>query len=412
MKQRGSIFILALILLASITSILAFTVAAQQVSSKASINRIEARRARLMAESGVQRGIAEIALITQIGEVDQSGTWYTLGNQGADNFIVGRDSFRLQIVDAGSLINLNTVPQVNLQNFGLTQGQIDSLLDWREAGSAARVDGAKDDYYNALPKPYNVRAGRMESVDELLLIKDWLPTTVFDLPTNVSTTTNSNPAPTEPLYELATVDSYSPNTTATGQALTNLNTVTAVQLTQAGITQAVATAIIARRTGLGRYTTMAQVLATPGLNDRLIGILLDRFTISTLPRIEGKINLNTAGQDVLGTIPAFTSDIVQALISRQTTGLTSLSQALQVPGLTARILGPIAEQVTVGSDTFVIRSQGRAGQSIVALETVVRIQNGTVIVIKTRETPQPDMKTLWKWPDTTNNDVVLMEVAG
>lgn len=399
-------FILALIVLTAATTILALTVASQRVSSKAAINRMEARRARMMAESGVQRGIAELILITQPGLVDQNQTWFTLGNKGEDEFQVGGESFRMQIVDAGSLLNLNTVTELQLQNLNLTQAQVDSLLDWREPGETPRAEGAKNDYYNSLDKPYNARLGRLESLDEVLLVKDWIPDTVYQVPTTSST---SNLATTKSLYQLFTVDSFAPNTDPSGQALQNINNAQVQQLTQAGLTAQVAQAIVARRGGLGTFTSLNQVFTTPGLDTRAAEIVLNRFSIGGAARIEGKLNINTATEETLSRLTDMTSDVAQAIVSHQTTGFATLGEVTQIPGVTVQLLSQIANQITVGSDTFIVRCEGRAGQTRVAIEAVVRVENGSARVIKTLEPPQNLMAELWEWPTEASNQTVLGE---
>jgi general secretion pathway protein K len=51
----------------------------------------------------------------------------------------------------------------------------DSILDWRDVDSAHRINGAEDDYYQALDPPYKAKNGRIETVEELLLIRGVTP---------------------------------------------------------------------------------------------------------------------------------------------------------------------------------------------------------------------------------------------
>lgn len=406
-RRRGSVFVLALIVITAATTILALTVSTQRVYTQSSINRLEARRARLAAESGLQRALAELALVTDTNVLDQTGTWFTLGNNGDDKFVVGADSFRLQVVDAGAFLNLNTLTELQLQNLNLTQSQIDSLLDWREAGDQARTEGAKNDYYNSLEKPYNAREARLESLDEVLLVKDWLPSTLYDIP---DTTANGLSEPLS-LYQLLTVDSFSSNNSATGQAKQNLNNVQAQQLIQAGISQASAQAIIARRNGLGQFTSINQVFTTPGLDTRAAEILLNSFGVGNAQRVEGRVNLNTASEDVLSQLTDVTSDIAQAIVARQSTGFANLGEVTQIPGVTVQLLGQIADKLTISGDTFLVRCEGSAGQTKVAIEAVVQIEDGAPRVMKILDAPQSNMVSLWRWSDDSTGEVVLGEGA-
>ena len=52
---------------------------------------------------------------------------------------------------------------------------VDSIQDWRDSDSLHRVNGAEDDYYRSLPRPYKARNGDFTSVDELLLVRGVTP---------------------------------------------------------------------------------------------------------------------------------------------------------------------------------------------------------------------------------------------
>lgn len=404
MRRRGGVFILTLVVLTAATTILALTMAAHRVDFRSTLNRMEGKRARLMAEAGLQRAMAELALLEQTSSVSQTGSWHLLGDTGAERFMVGGGSCRLQIVDAGSLISLNTASETTLQNLGLSQTQIDCLLDWREPGEEPRPDGAKDEYYNGLEKPYNASKGRLQSVDEALLIRDWLPTTLYEVQNSTG-----NSVATRPLIEMVTVDSFSPNVDSTGAQRGNINNVQAQQLVQAGLTQQQAQAVIARRTGLGRFNGMNQVFTTPGLDTRSAEILLDRYSAVGGGRLEGRVNVNTATEDVLASLPGMSTDIAQGIVSRQASGFASLGELTQVPGVTLQLLSQMADEVTVGSDTFLVRSEGTAGRTRVCLETVVRVDNGNVIVLKTTEPHLTDMSTVWQWSTESQSETVLGE---
>jgi general secretion pathway protein K len=51
----------------------------------------------------------------------------------------------------------------------------DSILDWEDLDTNHRLNGAEDDYYQSLNPPYKARNGRIEVVEELLLIRGITP---------------------------------------------------------------------------------------------------------------------------------------------------------------------------------------------------------------------------------------------
>jgi len=288
----------------------------------------------------------------------------------------------------------------------LTTAQIDSLLDWREEGETARPEGAKDEFYQNLPQPYSAAKGRLHDLKDVLLVKDWVPSTLF----STENTTNTGIV-TVPLYELCTVESGSPNTDGAGTQRQNINTVQVQQLVQAGISQQAAAAIIARRNGLGTFTSINQAISAPGVDVNAAGIVMDRFWTDGSTRIEGLMNLNTAAQEALMTLPGMTQDVASSIVSRQDAGFQQLSELAQIPGVTTDLLGQIADLVSVGSDTFLIRVRAAAGATVTCIEAVVRMEGTTPTLVKISETPEKDMISVWTWSSDSINDTVLSEVT-
>ncbi|MBX7134919.1 MAG: general secretion pathway protein GspK [Fimbriimonadaceae bacterium] len=402
-RQRGGVMILTIVVLAAVMAVLAAALATENTEFRAAARRIDRLKARVAAESGIQYALA--ALQTEItAPVMQTDAWFTLGNNADERFTVGSTSFRMQVVDAASLISLNTATETQLQNLGLTTEQVDSLLDWREEGQTPRAEGGKDDYYATLANPYIAKLRRLDSLDELLLIKGFTAQSLLQNPEESSSTG----AVARPLYVLATVDSFSPNSGANGQAKQNINAANQQQLTQAGIPQQLAAAIIAQRQG-GTFTTMGDVLRVPGMTNEAVTAILDNFAINTETREEGKINVNTATEDVLLSLPEMTPDVVQAILSRQAAGMQSLGELLQVPGITVQSLAGFVDRVAIGSDTFLVRVEGTSGSARYPLEAVIRLTGTSAKVVKVLDPPLDDMRELWGWAEDTTTETALGE---
>ena len=124
-KDRGVVFILTLIALVAIITSVSLYASNQNDVVRETIRRNETRRAKVAAESALQRALAELQAVLDAPQtpVTLEDTWATLGNNGADLFIVGSESFRMQIVDNASFVNLNIAPQEVLANLNLTQEQ-------------------------------------------------------------------------------------------------------------------------------------------------------------------------------------------------------------------------------------------------------------------------------------------------
>jgi general secretion pathway protein K len=95
----------------------------------------------------------------------------------------GGGVYRVDIQDESGKINVNTVAEEQLRALVQASGIekpdsdiiTDSILDWRDADSLTRLNGAEDDYYQALNPPYKAKNGRIDTVEELLLIRGVTP---------------------------------------------------------------------------------------------------------------------------------------------------------------------------------------------------------------------------------------------
>lgn len=401
-------FVVTLAALTGLVLMMVVMLNAANVASKARINRIDQRRAEIAAEAGVQRAIAVLTTASQTAN-NQTEDWHTLGTNGADNFLVGTVSFRLQIVDAGSLVNLNTAPTAQLQKLPLTQDLVDSLQDYISAGQTPRAQGAKDDYYHNLTNPYNTKTSALSTFDELLQVKGFTPAILYEPQSQQSTaaltTTDSQDLT---LYDLCDVNSASRATDANGATLRNINNQNLQALTRAGISTQTATRLT---NAPGRpFRTMAavlQIVQTGGGNAaRDAQVILRNFQVSGTAAQTGRINVNTASEAVLNTLPGITNDVTQQILQQQTNGIASVADLLSVPGVNLTTLRGFVDQVTVNSSLFIVRCVGKAGSTTVPIEAYVDMSGTTPKILKIEHSPYSDMPSRWNWDDA-NNDIDL-----
>ncbi|CAN5579273.1 hypothetical protein BH11ARM2_BH11ARM2_24270 [soil metagenome] len=429
-RERGVSFVITLAILAGLIALLATTLANERQGFQDSLARIESDRARTMAYAGLQRSLAAVyASQSDTGSTtSSSGTtttndkstnmnqeWATVGQKGDERFVVGNGSFRLQIVDASSFLNVNTITQDQLQKLPLTDEQIDSWLDYRETSTTARANGAKDDFYQNLPQPYNAALQRMETVDELLQVKGFTPADIYEPSTNTTSSgidlTGTN-GELLALADILTASSYSPNTNADGQAKTNVNaqgtSAQALQQQPLSLPANLAQQIAARK----NWTGLKDILALPGASDTNIAKrILENLSTSAGTRVEGKINLNTATEPVLSAIPQLTPDMVQSILQRQSQGFTTLGDLTDIAGFTGAALQDTADLFTVTSQSFLARVIGKSGDQSVALEAFIEVRDGTPVIVQIFQPPFNDMRSRWNWQDDATSDTTLAEGA-
>jgi len=93
----------------------------------------------------------------------------------------------LKIIDLERKININTAPPQLLQQVFNTMGVdandisvlSDSIQDWIDPDDATRPAGAESDYYQGLNPPYYAKNGPMDDLSELLLVKGVTPAMYF-----------------------------------------------------------------------------------------------------------------------------------------------------------------------------------------------------------------------------------------
>jgi general secretion pathway protein K len=96
---------------------------------------------------------------------------------------LGGGVYRVDIQDESGKVAVNTVSEEMLRNLveaiGIPKPDsdiiTDSILDWRDQDSAHRLNGAEDDYYQQLNPPYKAKNGRIETIEELLLVRGVTP---------------------------------------------------------------------------------------------------------------------------------------------------------------------------------------------------------------------------------------------
>jgi general secretion pathway protein K len=92
---------------------------------------------------------------------------------------LGGSVYRVDIQDESGKISVNTVSEEQLRNLAEAAGIgkpdsaiiTDSILDWRDTDSSSRLNGAEDEYYQALNPPYKPKNRQIDTIEELLLIR-------------------------------------------------------------------------------------------------------------------------------------------------------------------------------------------------------------------------------------------------
>jgi type II secretory pathway component PulK len=232
-----------------------------------------------------------------------------------DNYQVGDGTVSIKIVDLERKVNINTVNAAALQQALTLMGVgadgvsviSDSILDWIDPDDNPRLAGAESDYYQSLNPPYYAKNAPIDDLSELLLVKG-----IAEHPE---------------IYWGGSATNHAP-------------------------------AAFQQKLGLVNSPFQAP--------DYPFG-LKDLFT----PISTGRININTADENVLQMIPGVDDVTAQNIIKLRAgpdgvdgtdddTPLQNLSQLVQA-GLSPQLVGQLAQACTVRSSTFEVHVTARIG---------------------------------------------------
>lgn len=351
------------------------------------------------------------------------------------------------VSDEESRLNLNTAEAADLGKLeGMTPDLPPAILDWRDGDNEVTPGGAEGDYYLAVRPPGRPRNAPFLSVRELLQVRGMPRDMLFgggtgdvglpEMDDSGEGGGDGEAAAGPPSPTLApggwaaalTVHSGVRNLSATGQERVNVQTADEAALTGVrGITSEIAKAIIAHR-GQNRFSSLADLLdvvaappqgqpqqGSPGvppgtvpfrdgagprggggnpngrkvIDQNLLIEIADQLTVEESSTLEGVVNVNTAGLEVLACLPGVTRELAQSIINyRSSAGfLASTAALLNVTGMTPELFKQFAPRVTVRSETFRILAEGRIQSTGVRqrVQAVVRVGLSDVETLAYRE---------------------------
>lgn len=117
--------------------------------------------------------------------------------------------------------------------------------------------------------------------------------------------------------------------------------------------------------------------------------IADDVTVESDNNQPGVVNINTAGLEVLTSLPGVEPDLAQAIIShRKSSGFfPNIAWLLKVPGMNRDIFKRIAPQLAVRSETFRIISEGKVASTGArqCIEAIVHIERYNTATLGYRE---------------------------
>ena len=440
MKRRGSILIALLWCLALLGLLVVGVLHTSRLDLIVAKRHADVIQAHYLALAGVEK--AKALLFQSAKDHSRNGKSHSVELYNAtDQFRsvrFGRGTFSVfrpgkddegggvifGIDDEESRLNINTADTNQLSKIpGMTVDVISALIDWRDPDNTVSPGGAESEYYASLQPPYKPRNGPFQTIRELLMVRGITSDLLFGPPVaspavpsgrdeSPELKPSSGTGAVNGWANVFTVQSKVRNVNASGNERVNMQTAEEGALTGVrGITKDIAQAIVAYR-GQNQFQSIADLLDVtrpqngggnarrgnggPGQNsgpkvisETLLQDIGDDITVSNDESLEGAININSAGTDVLACLPGVDRPLAAAIIAyRSSTGfLPNTAALLKVPGMTTEIFKKVAPLVSARSETFRILCEGRVTSTGTRqrIETVVRVGVKEVATLAYRE---------------------------
>lgn len=218
--RRGVVLIIVLIVVAAL-SLSAYSFATMMLAQS---EATQMSGYQLQAQSLVASGVESIRSFLMLDEASQTeagGLWDNPGEFQAMNVVADAESewrgnfsvlaaaldaegnpsgVRFGLENESGRINVNALPLIEAQAAalgmenlgrdmlmavpGMTEEIADAILDWIDTDDEPREFGAEAEHYSGLDPPYAPKNGPLETVEELLLVRDVTPELLFGVDVN------------------------------------------------------------------------------------------------------------------------------------------------------------------------------------------------------------------------------------
>ncbi len=406
--KRGLVLVAVLWMVAVMTAIVAVVSQTSRLDRKMATGAADEVRCKWACRAGLESALAILS-----EDVRTSDSLSDLWSDSDDDFndvALERCQYTVRVTDEAGKLNLNTVTKEQLMALPYMEESIaDAIIDWRDNDDNPQAAGAEAAYYDSLSIPYTIRNGPFRTLRELLRVKGVTEQLLYGEDTNLDGQLDSNEkdgALSPPMDNgdqyldqgwaaYLTCYSYEKNVDADGNKRVNINQADEKTLeSQLPIRTAQARWIVQNRSqgyrsiadivgqrqdarpqgGPGRNQPNQQSEAEP-IDQQTFTQIADRITISGEDKIVGKINVNTAPEEVLTAL--FGGDeqaeqLARTVIANRATqlyGFQSIGELLNQQSLSLERFRQIADQITVRSDVFTIRCLATADISGAGLQS-------------------------------------------
>jgi general secretion pathway protein K len=175
LRQRGIALILVMWVAVLLTVVASSFIIERRSETLIIHNSVSMARAEALADAGVYRAVYELYRVNAPDAWRRDGTPYEWNFDGTP--------IRVEIRDESAKIDINTAADALLRGLFLSVGltddeashMVDAILDWRDADSLKRPNGAEEPEYRAAGLPYKPANAPFQAIEELQLVLGMRP---------------------------------------------------------------------------------------------------------------------------------------------------------------------------------------------------------------------------------------------
>lgn len=402
--NRGLVLVAVLWMVAVMTAIIAVVSQTSRLDRKMATAAADEIRCKWACRAGIESAIA--ILSEDVRTSDSLSDLWSDSDEDFNNVPLERCQYTVRVTDEAGKLNLNTVTKEQLMALPyMEESTADAIVDWRDKDDNPQAAGVEAAYYDSLSIPYTIRNGPFRTIRELLRVKGVTEQLLYGEDTNLNGWLDNNEkdgALSPPMDNgdeyldegwaaYLTCYSYEKNVDADGNKRVNINQADEKQLeSQLQIRTSQARWIVQNRAQ--GYKSIADIIgqkqdakpqggagknqneAEP-IDQQTFAQIADRITISGEDKIVGKININTAPEEVLTAL--FGGDeqaeqLARTVLANRATqlyGFQSIGDLLSQQSMSFERFRQITDQITVRSDVFTIRCLATADISGAGLQT-------------------------------------------
>jgi type II secretory pathway component PulK len=393
-RHKGLILVTVLWVVVLLGGIVATIGRASLLDLKMRGSRVDSIRCKWACKGGVEKAAA--VLNEDLTDSDSFHDYWHANAVDFNDIILEGCSLTVKVVDEASKLNINTATFDQLMEFeGMTEEVANSILDWRDGNDEPRIGGAEGGYYESLHYGYRIRNGMFRTIRELLLVKGVTEDLLYGEDTNLNGVLDHNEKDKDQSWPLDNGDdkldqgwiayftcySYDRNISGDGARRLNINNANQQQLEQnLGLSSSHAKWIVEKKPNNG-YESIADLIdnkspAKPSsqsgsdsnsdqaekLDIATYQSIVDYITVDDSWRIQGRVNINTAGKEVIKALFAGSDDaeqLAESIVSyrqSQLAGMLSIGELLDADGISVDDFKKIADDITVRSEVFTVKS--------------------------------------------------------